>query len=273
MNARAQRICIWCFPVFTVVYLAAFVFMAKFLPPPSPHDTAAQIAHLYGQHRTLVRAGLVVMAGAPALLLPWFAVVSVQLKRIEGRSSPLTYVQMMAGALAVLEFIVPAVILQAALFRPNRSPALVQLLNDMAWLQYLGIVSTAVLQPIVIGFCILQDKRPRPIFPRWSGYFNIWVGTLISPGAVVCMFKTGPLAWRGLLAFWLIFAAYFVWLVVDTWLLFGAVEHETEEVRADGLSDGVLLGAAHGSLAAEVAVLREELSRLSSRVPTDGGVR
>src|ERR1700722_19500436 len=101
-----------------VVMLLGFLF-ACFIPAPSPHDTAAQIARIFRAHPTRIRFGLVLTMFGAALLGPFVAVITVQMKRIEGRTSPLAYVQLALGALLAFEFVVPVMVLQAAAFRPE----------------------------------------------------------------------------------------------------------------------------------------------------------
>ena len=58
-------------------------------------------------------------------------------------------------------------------------------------------------QNVVTGVVILGDKRAVPILPRWVGYMNLWTGVLLLPGLAVGLFKVGPFAWNGALAFWM----------------------------------------------------------------------
>jgi hypothetical protein len=267
MNPGTQRLCTWSGLAFVTLFFIGFAGLARFVPPPSPNDSAAQIAALFTEHAVRIRAGLVLTSLCSALLLPFFAVISVQLKRIEGAGSPLAYLQMTAGALACLEFIFPVMIWQAAAFRPTRSPEAIQLLNDLGWLPFLGIVSTAIVQGIAIGIAILRDDRRTPIFPRWSGYFNIWAISLLAPGGFIVFFKTGPLAWNGILAWWLVLAAYFSWIVVNTVLLLRAINQQVHEDADAAQAPTDDRTRQNLDLAAEVAALRAELARISARIP------
>jgi hypothetical protein len=72
----------------------------------------------------------------------------------------------------------------------------------------------ALLQLAAIGFAILGDTSPKPVFPRWIAYLNFWVAILFQPGALVPLFKHGPFAWDGLLAFWMPLGVLGIWVVV-----------------------------------------------------------
>jgi hypothetical protein len=208
------------------LFFLGFWVFAGFIPPPAPGNTPQQIASVFAHNRTGIRVGLVLTMFASALLCLWFAVISVQLGRIEGRRSPWAYAQMIAGAATVLEFIFP-------LYRSERSLQTVQTLNDLAWLPFLGIVSTALIQGYAIGIAILADKRVRPVFPRWLGYFQFWCVTLLVPGALIVFFKHGPFAWNGLLAWWLVLVAYFLWITVTSIVLIGVVKRDAADDEID----------------------------------------
>jgi hypothetical protein len=214
---------------FMVLFFLGFWVLAGFVPPPSPTDTPAQIAHFFAGNTTGIRVGMLVNMLGGALMLPWCASIAVQMKRIEGRHCPLTYIQLMCGACLVLELIFPCAVWQTAAFRPHASPESIQRLNDLAWLPFLGILSTAVVQGFAIGFAILKDRRPVPAFPRWAGYFNFWIVTMFFPAALIFFFKTGPFAWNGLLAFYLILVVFFAWVLVDSIVLIGAIRRQAAE--------------------------------------------
>jgi hypothetical protein len=166
VSASNQRLCLWLGMLMMPLFFLGFWVLAGFVPPPSPHDSAEQIARVYAGNRTGIRIGMFVSTVAGALLCFLFAVIATQLKRIEGRHSPLTYVQLIAGACTVLEFIFPPLFWQNAAFRAERAAATVQTLNDLAWLPFLGITGTLIAQQIVIAIAILRGPRTDPVLPR-----------------------------------------------------------------------------------------------------------
>jgi hypothetical protein len=213
MSPRVQNGAAWCGPIFVVVFFVGMI-LAGFLPPPSPHDSPHEVTLLYSDHTDLVRFGLFLMMVSAGFTGPFAAVISVQLRRIEGNLPTMTYTQLLGGAIGVLAIVVPMMIFTAAAFRPDRSPELTQALNDLAWLPFIMNFVPAMLQCISIAVAVFSDRRENPVFPRWVGYYNVWTTLLFIPGGLVTFFKHGPFAWNGLFAFWVAAAVFGSWFIV-----------------------------------------------------------
>src|SRR5919204_4851003 len=122
------------------------------------------------------------------------------------------YGKIRAGACRVLVFLFPPLFWQTAAFRPDRAATTVQTLNDLAWMPFLGITGTLIAQQLVIAIAALRDERPDPVFPRWVGYANLWAALGIVPASFVVFFHHGPLAWNGVLAWWVVLVDFFAWM-------------------------------------------------------------
>jgi len=129
--------------------------------------------------------GLLLSMFGSALLIPFAAVITAQLRRSEGRFSPLADSQLALGALLVLLFIFPMIFLETAAYRPERDPNEIRLLSDLAWMGFIGIWFTVFCQWVSTGQVILWGRSPRPIYPRWAGYTCIWVAPLSVPGSLI----------------------------------------------------------------------------------------
>ena len=229
MKAAVQRGLAWTGPVMLVLWVGAFVFLAQYIPPPDPQDTVSEVLARFGDHTDATRLGLIITMYASALLVPFAAVISAQMKRIEG-AGPLATTQIVSAGLLSLEFIVPIMVWLAALYRFDASSArIIQTLNDMGWLMFVAVISSVIVQIACFGIAILIDERERPIFPRWSGYFMLWVCLLLSPTSLCVFFKDGPFAWNGLFAFWIPLTTYGIWMLTTFWLLRQAIDHEVAE--------------------------------------------
>lgn len=169
---------------------------------------------MYSANTNQIRFGLLVMMGASGLILPFTAAIAAQMKRMEDAPSVLTYLQLASGALGAVFFIVPCVLWSVAAFRPERTPDLIQLMNDAGWMLFLMPFTTFIVQNFAIGIAVLGDKSAQPVLPRWLGFFNFWVAVLFVPGGLLTFFKTGPFAWNGLMAFWVPFVVFFTWYIM-----------------------------------------------------------
>jgi hypothetical protein len=222
MTSVTMRACAWSGVACVVVLLAGFWGLAGFIPPPSPNASAHEIAGLFRDHRDRIRAGMIVSAFGCALMAPWFAGLSVHLRRIEGRYSPLAYLQLGLGMILTLEFIIPLMFWEVATFRTDREDDLIRLINDLAWIQFVALTSTVVLQALVIGSAIVLDKRDTPVFPRWAGYYTLFNVFVWCGGSFAVFFKEGLLAWDGLIAWYIPLAEFCLWLIVMTRLMLRA---------------------------------------------------
>jgi len=226
-------LCVWAGPVMVFGWIASFVVLARFIPPPSPGKTPEQLVEMYSEHTGGIRLGLMLTMFASALLVPFAAVIWAQMKRIEGPRSVLAQTQLISGGLLALEFILPLMIWQTAAYRPEIDPTLIRMLNDLGWIMFVGVISSAVVEFACIGVVILADERDTGVFPRWAGYFNLWVALLVAPAGLVPFFKHGPFAWNGLFSFFLPMVVFAAWVVVMVVVLRRAILHE--EIEAGGV--------------------------------------
>jgi hypothetical protein len=207
-NERAGA---WCGAV-ALVFLFAGLLLARFLPPPSPHADAAQISAKFLAHTTAIRAGVMIAAVAAALLVPWYAAVTVAVRRLEGDRRVLTYALLIAAGGGMMDFVLPLLFMEAAAFRPHDA-LFAQHLNDLGWICFIAGAPIFGVQAAAVGAAVLQSRAPTPQLPRSCGYLSLWCALLFLPGVFVVFFKTGPLAWNGVIGFWCPAVAFGVWIL------------------------------------------------------------
>ena len=230
MNAKMQRLCSWCGVGCTLLWLVGFWPLAHFFTPHAPTWTAGQVATFYQTNNTLIICGLILLGFGACLYLPWCAAISTQLRRIEGEHSVLAWSQLGLGSIFVWVFFLPVMIWIWIAYRPfDTPPELMWRMNDLAWLCFINPVCMIFFQGLAIGFAILSDTRAQPIFPRWAGFLNIWIVIVYLPGSLVPLFKTGPFAWNGILAWWIPLTLFVIWMVSMTWLLLRAIRRQELE--------------------------------------------
>lgn len=214
MSGRIQIKCAWLGIICPLLFFGGLM-TAGFFPPMRPMQSAQEVAAIYRQNTVGIRLGALIMMISAAFYLPFTAVIAAQVRKIErGRLPILTYAQVAAGVSVVNLFFLPALFWTVAAFRPDRSLDVTQALNDLAWLTMLMPFMLAAAQNIALAVAIFSDRNEEPIFPRWLAYFNIWIALLLAPGGFITFFKTGPLAWHGLLGFWIPVLFYGPWFFV-----------------------------------------------------------
>jgi hypothetical protein len=229
MNTRNQAICVWAGVVAVSLFFLAFWPLLHLIPPWSPSEAALGVAQRYQQHTLSMRLGSVLLILAASMTAPYFAVIATQMARIEGRFAVLSITEILAGAGVYIFIVLPALLFSVAAFRLERAPELTLLINDMAWTIFVMTFGPAVVQNFVIGLAILADCGKQPVFPRWVGYFNFWVGLLFVPGGMITFFKSGPFAWNGIIAFWIPASVFGTWFLVMTPMLLKAVQQQARD--------------------------------------------
>ena len=230
-NIDSQRISLWITPVVAAVFLIAFVAFPGFRPPMSPDMSADQVAAFFREHTTMIRFSMITYDLFGVLLVPFFALIVVQMKRMATPSHVFAYSYLSAVATGATLFAIADLCWLVAAFRPDRSPELVQLLNDLAWIIFTAPVGMFVAANIILALAIYLDARPVPIFPRWIGHFNIIIATAVAPAACAAAVRTGPLAWNGAISFWLKIAAFATFLIVMFIALRIAINRQAREER------------------------------------------
>jgi hypothetical protein len=190
--------------------------LAGFFPSQPPGWSAEAITQVYHDNVFGIRLGMVLVLVGSMFYVPWTAILAKMLSRVEGGPGILTYCQVIAGCTNVLLTAYPAGWWLIASFRIDRAPELVQLLNDIAWSQFLGVIAPFYFVVISIAYASLADEDPNPIIPRWVGYFNIWFELTLLPLSIIFFFHHGPFAWNGLFGFYLPFCVFWIWFFVMT---------------------------------------------------------
>lgn len=232
MTVKVQKWCLWSAPMAMLLFTLGFVVIGGLVPPPSPNLDADGVARFYQDNTNGIRLGLAMTMVAGALTAPFVAVITVQMRRIEGPGSPLALTQLGTGMLGVLLFALPVMVLQAAAFRPDRDPEVMLAIHDIGWIMLIGTYCCVFVQCIVVGACILLD-HVGAVWPRWLAYFNFWVALMFLPGSLLYFFKTGPFAWDGVFVWWIPLSVFFGWFVVMFVMTLQALDRLPEDRESD----------------------------------------
>jgi hypothetical protein len=229
MNTTTERWCIYTGPLLMVVFTIGFWVVGGLVPPPSPNDTAQQIATFYAENATRIRVGLMISMLGAGLAFPFTVAIFLQMRRIEGAIGPMSLTQLVTGLMNGPLFILPMIALSAATFRAaDADVSATESLHDLGWLAFVGIPAPAVIQLTAIAIAGFRDKSPNPVFARWFAYFNVWCALAFIPGILVICFRTGPFAWNGIIAFWIPLTVFASWFFVTAYVLLKALKAQAE---------------------------------------------
>jgi hypothetical protein len=227
-STRNLMLLVWTGPVGIVFVLLGWMVFAGFLPPPSPTITGAGLTELWSDHSNLKRAGMVLCIWGGSMYVPFTVAVGILLRRSQSEHAVLATTQTALGTFGTVFFTLNFVVLSAVAYRPDLPPEVIQPLHDLGFIMTFSPVAPFTFQYFAIGLAILQDTSHRPLFARWVGYANLWVGLLLIPACAIPFFKTGPMAWNGVLAFWIPVAVFVAWFFI----MFATMRRAVKEVSA-----------------------------------------
>jgi hypothetical protein len=211
----------WCGPVFFITFIIFWGFMGHNLPsPPDPTLTPQQLAARCLGSEAVMKFGFAASLDSVVLYLPWSALLSAQLARIEGRYPVMAYLQLIGGALTMIVVSIACVAWATIMFRPDRAPALLQMMNDFGWLgidmQY-GCTTMQILAAAYVGFC---DRSSNPLFPFWFNIAQVIAAFSMAPASMVGITMSGAFAWNGAWSYYFPYACWLLWLIgASTYML------------------------------------------------------
>jgi hypothetical protein len=228
------RLCLWAGPVFLVGFIIFWAILGYNVPPISPAMSQADLAAHYTEHSVRIRIAMAGTVFFGPLYFVFSAAISHILKRIEGREGPLSTVEQMGGVVTTVVILIGGICWMTAAHRiEERTPEMIRQLHDYGWLFFDTTYMATTMQTFATAIVILRDRRSQPIFPTWLAWFSIFTGAIFFFDSLLPFFFTGPLAWNGLINYWVGFSAYFLWIVFFSWYGFKAVQRlEADDARS-----------------------------------------
>jgi hypothetical protein len=241
-SLRYQLISAWCGPAFLLTFVLFWGVLGQNLPNPSPALSAADLTARYVAHLNDIRLGFIVSLITVVLYMPWTALLSTQMARIEGRFPVLSLLQLLGGGLTVMVVSFSAMFWAVAAFRPERDPSSFQLLTDMGWLCIDLQYACTTLQMVAAALVGLADKSKVPLFPRWVCFLTIWCGVSFFPASLTGVLKTGPFAWDGVLSYYIPYFCWLCWYTTASIYMINEVRRRMRGADVPATSEGL----AHG---------------------------
>jgi hypothetical protein len=214
------RMCgIWSWIPCIIIFAIAFGLVAGLIPPTGENWSAERIAEFYADNRNAIRAGLIASMFATALMLPFYGMVSENIRRIEGPGSLLAPVQFGGAVILVAFFQIICLLWLLASFRSDTDPQIVRAATDYGWLVWTILIPTLSLQWICMAIAAFIDPSDNPVWPRWMGYVFIWVSLTNAGGICAVYLKTGPFSWNGLVGWWMPTVSYAIVMTMAMWFM------------------------------------------------------
>jgi hypothetical protein len=229
-----EAILLWTLPALGSLWLAAFLLFPGFVQPMSPTLSAEQVAAFYRDPGNLprIRYSMILFNWFAVGLIPILALIALQMRRMAHRTPIFSYAILACAAGGPTIFLMANLFWLLAAFRPERDPQLTLMFNDLAWVTFSTQVGFLIAQSVILALAIFLDRQARPVFERWVAHFNLVIAALLVPAAFAGLAMTGPLAWDGLLTFWVRNAAIGVWIVVMAVVLARAIRRQRAEGEA-----------------------------------------
>lgn len=215
-----------------LVFMTAigFAWLMHLVPPPSPTDSKQETLRWVQDHQTSILAGAALVTFFWSFWVTWAAPILLYIRRME-RVPLLTFACLanVGGGAAIITTIAVAWTVMA--FRAEDA-AIVQTMHDLGWFLFLYTWPGFGILMFLFAIAIFRDINPVPAFPRWVAYYNLYAAFAMAPASFMGLAKTGPLAYDGALAFWLVVIDFFVWMVVMSIVVMRAIRRDAERLRA-----------------------------------------
>jgi hypothetical protein len=233
-RADGEGLLLWTLPVVGVIWISAFLLFPGFVQPMSPTMSAEEVAAFYRDPQNLprIRYSMILFNWFAVGLIPILALIVMQIRRMAHRTPIFSYAIIACAAGGPTIFLMANLFWLLAAFRPERDPQLTLLFNDLAWVTFSTQVGFLIAQSVILALAIHLDRQARPVFQRWVAHFNLIIAALLVPAAFAGAAMTGPLAWDGLLTFWVKNLAIAIWIVVMSVVLARAIGRQRAEQEA-----------------------------------------
>src|SRR5436190_9590858 len=209
-----ELILFWTLPVIAIIWVSAFFLFPGFLHPMSPTMSADAVANFYRDETARIRYSMILFNWFGVGLIPTVILLAMQVRRMAHRTPILSYSLIACAGGPPCLFLIANMFWLLGSFRPARSPELTQLLNDLAWVTFTILVPYLIAQCLLLALAIYWDHQEQPVFKTWVAHFNLLVAVALAPAAFGALTLSGPLAWDGLLSFWVKNIAIATWIVV-----------------------------------------------------------
>lgn len=229
-----ERVIYWTWIPLVTILVGAFVLFPGFVPPMSPRASAGEVVAFYREDLSRVRYSMILFNWFGVALIPFVLLIAERMRAMAHRTPVLRYCVIGVAGGAPIVFLTSTVFWLLAAFRPDRSPDLTLLTNDLAWITFTCGVPFLIALFVFLALAIVWDDQAAPVFPRWVAWFNVATAVAVTPAAFAGLTRSGVFAWDGFVSFWVKNLAFLAWIVVMAMVLRPAMarQGDSPEVAA-----------------------------------------
>ncbi len=213
-QVTGEKLIFWCLPAVAAMWVVAFLLFPGFVPPMSPTASATEVADFYRDNSSRVQWSMILFNWFGVAMIPMVLLICERMRLMAHRTPVVRYCMIGVAGAAPIDMLTSTIFWLIAAFRPDRSPELVLLCNDLAWITFICGVPFLIGMCLFLALAIFYDGQSEPVFPRWIAWFNVAVAAALAPAAFAALTLSGPLAWDGFISFWVRNAALTMWIVV-----------------------------------------------------------
>jgi hypothetical protein len=234
MDSGLMKAAVWSGIVLIVAMIFAQGFLMHFIPPPSPALSADKLAHKFIDRQNEIRLGCLIQCIFWSFWATWSIAITVFIRRMERGFPILTYSSLALNGGGYVFFILIPMTWAVIAFRADTlAPAVIQIMNDWVWFDFLFTWPPFAVFMVVIGLAIMKDRNVPTLYPRWVAYLNFWCAMLIFPAGLIVFFHTGLFAYDGIGAFWIPFAVFFGWMIAMSVTTLQAINRQKHRLATE----------------------------------------
>jgi hypothetical protein len=232
---KIWKVLAWTGPVFLFAVFVLWGIVAHNMPPFPASATPDEVKAHFQEFRLPLLIALSICITMTAFYMSWSVAVARVMERIEGAGGVLSKLEMMGGTITCAPVMVTLAIWLTAAHEAQYLPAgVVHMLYWMGWLLFDLAYFVTSLQIAAISITFMRDKREKKLVPDAVSWWG-WV-TFASFFAVsaIPFVTTGPLAFNGVISFWIAFFTWFFWIPSLSYFIIKAVDRIKAEDEAAG---------------------------------------
>jgi len=233
---RSWKFMAWMGPLFLAAFTCLWGLLAGNIPPFPPSANPQEVWQHYADNRLSIIIGMSVCLTMGACYMPWGVAVSRVMERIEGPGGIWSRLERLGATITVCPvFVACAFWLSAAVEIHYIEPGVAHLLYWMGWLLIDLAYLVTSFQIAGASMVFMRDKREKKLVPdvvSWWGWVTVASFFVVS---AIPFVTTGPLAFNGVISFWIAFFTWFFWIPGLSYYVIKAIDRLKAEDEAAGL--------------------------------------